>query len=176
MERGLFFMGARSPEPGRVRMFPRVIALAPSGPGRALAGWLEGSGIKCDLPDDFQARAWFKLAVNCVANPLAGILDSGNRHLIKPSLDPVKDAILNEVRAVARAEGVVLDLDAVKWNGMVEPNNTPSLHIDLQRGVPTEIDYLNGAVVRFAQKHGLTTPVNRFWWTWCIFLETKDQV
>ena len=71
---------------------------------------------------------------------------------------------------------MTLDLDAVKWNGMVEPNNTPSLHIDLQRGVPTEIDYLNGAVVRFAQEHGLATPVNRLLVDMVHFLETKDRV
>ncbi len=160
--RGLFFMGALGVWPGRVRVFPgRGIRLAPSPEGQALCAWLQGSGLQCRPEEDFAAVSWRKLAINCVANPLAGLLDCGNRHLVRPVLDPVKDAILDEVRRVARAHGVELDLDAAAFNSLVTPDNTPSLRIDLLRGKPTEIDFLNGAVVRLGAEVGVATPVNQ---------------
>ena len=161
VERGFFQMGATSLGPGKVRMFPRLVVMQDLPACRALASLLKGSVIACELASDYRKRAWFKLAVNCVANPLAGILDCGNDKLMQDNLNDVKQAILDEVLTVARAEGVELEFSAKDWNEYVLPGNIPSLRVDLKRGLATEIDTLNGAVVKFGQKHGLDTPVNK---------------
>jgi 2-dehydropantoate 2-reductase len=173
LERGLFFMGAISERPGQVKAFPKTIALENRPACQALAFALQGCAVNCELARDFKKRAWSKLAVNCVANPLAGILDSRNFQLMHESLDKLKQAILDEVIQVARAEGVEIGLTAQGWNDYVTPENSPSLRIDLKRGVLTEIDFLNGAVVRFGCGHGIDTTVNRMLVEMVHFLENK---
>jgi 2-dehydropantoate 2-reductase len=46
---------------------------------------------------------------------------------------------------------------------------------DLARGKPTEIDYLNGYVVRRGQALGIATPANRVLWALVKLLETKPR-
>ncbi len=175
VERGFSLTGATNLGLGHVRMFPRTLVMQDAEACRALALLLEGSPLSCELAEDYKSRAWFKLAVNCVANSLAGILDSRNSQLMHPMLDGLKDAILAEVREVAQAEGVELSLTAKRWNEMVLPGNVPSLRIDLQRGFLTEIDTLNGAVVQYGKKHGIATPVNQSLVDMVHYLEQKPE-
>lgn len=160
MERGLLFFGANSPEPGRVVYNRGLIRLESSAATLALAGLLEKADIKPIVVEDFRPVEWFKLAINCVANPLAGILGAHNEAIRQPVLDPAKSAILAEVVRVARAAGVELDLDADFYNQKIKGSNTPSLRTDLVRGRPTEIDHINGAVVAKGRELGVPTPVN----------------
>ncbi len=110
--------------------------------------------------DDFREVEWFKLAINCVANPLAGILDADNESIRQPVLDPAKAAILDEVVKVARAAGVKLEINVDFYNQKIKGGNIPSLRADLIRSRPTEIDFINGAVVEKGRELGVPTPVN----------------
>ena len=161
--RGLILFGARITEPGCVRYFPGVVRLKPSAATEALAACLEASELPYQMVSDFLRAEWRKLAINCLANPLAGILNTDNEHVGHPVLDPIKDAILQEVQAVARAEGAEVTLSVEKFNHYLSGptgGNHPSLCTDLDRGAPTEIGFLNGAVVERGRKHGIPTPVN----------------
>lgn len=163
VDRGLVHFGSRSAEPGQVFYYHGVVRLRRSEATAALSGLLEGADLRCELLDDFLPAEWHKLAINCLANPLAGLLGVGNASIADPSLDPAKEAILDEVRQVAAAEGVELDLTVAKLNhylGGASAANIPSLKTDLDRGLPTEIDLLNGAVVKMGRRHGILTPVN----------------
>jgi len=160
VERGLLFFGANCPGPGRVIYNPGIIRLQRSPASEPVAGLLEEAPIRCELKDDFRPIEWFKMAINCVANPLAGLLGANNEEIRQPVLDSAKEAILAEVRAVAKAEGVDLSLTVDFYNDKIKGHNVPSMRADLVRGRPTEIDFLNGAVADLGRKHGLPTPAN----------------
>jgi 2-dehydropantoate 2-reductase len=51
-------------------------------------------------------------------------------------------------------------------------DNVPSLKADLDRGMPTEIEVLNGAVIRLGKRHGISTPINRLLVSMVKFLES----
>lgn len=109
-------------------------------------------------------RIWEKLAINCVINPLTAIFGWTNGELLSKKDEPTWRGILNEVVYVARKEGIQLDPDALleKVAGVCERTaaNTSSMLRDIQNGTMTEIDAINGAIVRLGQRHGIPTPVN----------------
>jgi 2-dehydropantoate 2-reductase len=163
VDRGLVMFGAYVPEPGRVDLFPGRIRFARSPAGEAARGLLDGPVVSCDLIDDLVTQEWRKLAINCLANPLAGLLGTNNARIGQADLDPAKEAILAEVRAVAAADGVALTLTVADFNRyMAGPTgqNIPSMRADILRGEPTEIDFINGAVVAGGARRGIPTPAN----------------
>jgi 2-dehydropantoate 2-reductase len=159
-ERGLVFFGAHSSAPGQATYFPGRLRFRRSPLTEALSQAFDGPLVKSQAVDDFAYWEWFKLAINCLANPLAGLLGANNVQLASPGLDQVKEAVLAEVKAVAAAEGVALNFTVADFNRAIPSDNVPSLRTDLVRGRPTEIDSLNGAVVARGQAHGLATPAN----------------
>ena len=171
VDRGLVFFGANSSSPGEVRYFPGTIHFRPSAITETLCNLLEGSAIKCRLAKNFKETEWFKLAINCIANPLAGILNAGNRQIANDILNPAKELVLSEVRRVAQAEGVTIDITAKDINHYLDHENVPSLKTDLVRGMTTEIDVINGAVIRFGKIHGIPTPANEILVSMVKFLE-----
>ena len=171
VDRGLVFFGANSTSPGKVRYFPGSIHFRPSAITETLCNLLEGSAIKCRLAKNFKETEWFKLAINCIANPFAGILNAGNRQIAKDILNPAKELVLSEVRQVAQAEGVTIDVTVKDINRYLGRDNVPSLKADLKRGMPTEIDFINGAVTRLGNVHAIPTPANRFLVSMVKFLE-----
>jgi 2-dehydropantoate 2-reductase len=136
---------------------------------------LEGSAIECRLAENFKEKEWFKLAINCIANPFAGILNAGNRQIAKDTLNPAKELVLSEVRQVAQAEGVTIDVTVKDMNRYLDHDNVPSLNTDLKRGMKTEIDVINGAVIRLGKRHAIPTPANRFLVSMVKFLEQNPQ-
>ena len=172
VDRGLVFFGANSPSLGKVRYFPGTIHLRPSAVTESLCNLLEGSTVKCGLAKNFKEMEWFKLAINCIANPFAGILNAGNRQIAQDILNPAKELVLSEVRQVAKAEGVSIDITVKEMNRYLGRDNVPSLKADLDRGMPTEIEVLNGAVIRLGKRHGISTPINRLLVSMVKFLES----
>ncbi len=165
VDRGLVIFGANSPAPGAVILYPGGIRCARSPVTTAAGELFAGTAIACTLIDDVPAAEWRKLAINCLANPLAGLLGASNARIGQADLDPAKEAILQEVRAVAAAEGVHLDFSVADFNRyMAGPTggNTASLRTDIVRAVPTEIDAINGEIVDLGLRHGIATPVNAF--------------
>jgi 2-dehydropantoate 2-reductase len=71
-------------------------------------------------------------------------------------------AILAEVAQVGRAEGVGLPMDLVdKYMALADrtsPGNFSSLYKDLVAGNRLELEALHGAIVRRAERHGLSVP------------------
>lgn len=160
VDRGLVFFGAFSSNPGQVSYYLGGIRFRRSAVTESFVPLLAEMPVQCELSDDFRKVEWAKLALNCLANPLAGLLGVGNDKIVQPGLDITKEAILEEVRAVAAAEGATVDLTAIDFNERVRTDNVPSLRADILRGRPTEIDFLNGAVVSLGRKYGVPTPVN----------------
>ena len=105
---------------------------------------------------------WHKLVINCVVNPITAILGCEVGGIANPQLDPLKRLVIDECVAVAEREGVKLENDFTREiDDRFRPShNLASMLQDLRRGHPTEIDYLNGAVVTIGSGHGLDCPVN----------------
>jgi 2-dehydropantoate 2-reductase len=123
------------------------------------------AGIPCFLTEDIRKAKWEKMCWNCVFNPLSVVL---NDHVAKaldvPELQPVLGTIVREVSAVAMAaHRVPLDGDmsekVVKWSQELRDIHT-SMYDDWKAGRTTEIDELNGYIVKRGQEFGIPTPMN----------------
>ena len=84
-----------------------------------------------------------------------------------PELREAAFEALNEAADVARAEGIDLDLketqemlNQITGEGGTSDNKS-SLCVDILNRRKSEIDFINGAVVRLGRKHGIPTPVNK---------------
>ena len=123
------------------------------------------AGIPCFLTEDIRKAKWEKMCWNCVFNPLTVLM---NDHVAKaldaPELQPVIATIVREVAAVAMAaHRVPLDGNmpekVVKWSQELRDIHT-SMYDDWKAGRPTEIDELNGYIVKRGQEFGVPTPMN----------------
>ena len=143
-------------------------SLDPSGREKAqeVAKMLDDAGLKCTYDDDVMPLIWRKAAVNATMNGTCALLDCIIRDLFASEGGlKIVDAIIDEAVAVAKADGVHIEREVmagyVKESSEVAAHHYPSLHQDLvQKNRKTEIDFINGAIVRKGQKHGIPTPVN----------------
>ncbi|MCI0547714.1 MAG: 2-dehydropantoate 2-reductase [Candidatus Rokubacteria bacterium] len=126
---------------------------------------------------------WSKLAVNCMANPLAGLSGLGSAEVrSEPTPRRIAIHIASEVIQVGRAAGHEIEpiygiaaqrfVDAAAGRGFPEVEHDmaagakflsggrPSLLQDVMRGRRTEIQFLNGHVVDEGRRLGVPTPVN----------------
>lgn len=154
--------GATLNGPGDVSGWGGAAHLADDPDSRRVGALLATTGLRVEHHADLGPVVWEKLAINCVANPLAGLTGRRNRELARPGLDALRRAVVDEVRAVAAADGVALPDDLQqRVDGLLSrSNNLNSMAQDVLRGRPTEIEALNGAVVRRGAERGVPTPVN----------------
>ena len=130
---------------------------------------LKSARFSVQIVQDAQSLVWGKLVINAAINPLTAVLGISNGKLLeRPSAREVMSALAREVADVAAAEHIRLPFsDPVKAAEDVARKtaaNHSSMLQDIQRGAPTEIDAICGAVVRAGKKHDLPTPAN--WACW----------
>ena len=133
---------------------------------RRVSGVLHSAGIEAELSPDPSRVIWSKFVVLC---SLAGIT-SASRTRIKeftsyPEGRRLFAEAMREVDALGRARGVDLPTDLVESSvELIDgyPDFQNSMHSDFEHGRPTELEALNGAVVRMARESGIATPVNAF--------------
>jgi 2-dehydropantoate 2-reductase len=123
------------------------------------------AGIPCRRSDDIRVDLWTKLTANCAYNAISALTELRYRHLTADAgVREVMRLVIDENAAVARADGVPVATetlhDAVRRIAEVMPEALSSTAQDLQRGRLTEIDHLNGYVVRRGLALGVPTPVN----------------
>ncbi|MCH1918585.1 2-dehydropantoate 2-reductase [Shewanella sp. A3A] len=108
---------------------------------------------------------WQKLAVNAVINPLTALNNVPNGALTAARYQPQIDAILSELQQVAWLEHIHLDADklasTVRQVMVLTAENFSSMHQDVLHKRRTEIDYINGYLVKRAAAHKLALPVNQ---------------
>ncbi|MBN2555286.1 MAG: 2-dehydropantoate 2-reductase [Anaerolineales bacterium] len=168
---GITFAGATLLGPGHVRLAGRGPIYLPSGPQpESLGEALIGAGFEVFWHDSLEALQWRKLVVNSSINPLTALLRVTNGRLLEePHVLELMCAIAAETAEVARASGVRLDgndpAQEVRSVAEATADNRSSMLQDIDRGAPTEIDAINGAVVRAAEATGLPAPYNRTMWS-----------
>jgi 2-dehydropantoate 2-reductase len=159
---GIVAMGATAIAAGEVRSFGGNIRVEPAFAATPYFKLLGDLKIKVEASRDIRRDLWTKLLVNSVINPLSVLLQGHSRLVAEARVDALKIPILDEAVAVAAAEGVEIRMDAAFVNRFVTSDNITSMLQDFRRGRPSEIDFLNGAIARLGEKHGLPTPVNAF--------------
>lgn len=122
------------------------------------------AGIPCQLVKDIRRSKWEKMCWNCVFNPITVLIDDHvARALDHPEMTGVIRQIVGEVAAVSAAMKVPLPLDmperVVKATQEIRDIHT-SMYDDWKAGRQTEIDYLNGFIVKKGRELGIPTPVN----------------
>lgn len=125
------------------------------------------AGLETAASANIVGMMWDKLAINVATGAWCGVTRlpfGGLREL--PELKACAVEAVREAVAVARAAGVTLSLtdpEAIwtKAHTGLPAELKPSILQDLEKGTPTEIDFINGSVVRVGEKVGVPTPVNR---------------
>ncbi|HST29689.1 MAG TPA: 2-dehydropantoate 2-reductase, partial [Chthoniobacterales bacterium] len=161
--RGITQFGAIFEHPGLIHyMVKGYTLLEKHERSKRIAVVLNAAGLDCRVSPDIRTEVWRKLIFNCVVNPVTTIAGCKVGGIVDPRLDRVKQLIIAECLAVARAEGVSLKEDFMSEvnAAYAGSQNIVSMRQDLSRGRVTEIDYLNGAVVALGERHGLECPVN----------------
>ena len=161
--RGITQFGAIFKSPGVIQFMARGYTLIEQHEGsERIAGVLSAAGLDCRVSPNIGADVWHKLVINCVVNPITAIMGCEVGGIANPQIAPLKRLVIDECIAVAAAEGVTFANDFVREiDDRFRPShNIASMLQDLRRGRPTEIDYLNGAVVAIAASHSIACPVN----------------
>jgi len=157
-------------EPGLVRH---------TGRGRTTLGWARGhdggpwletcaalfrsAGLETRVVTPIEPFVWAKAIVNAAVNPLTALAGVPNGELLeRPDLARRLAAVVREGAAVAAAAGIALPFaDPVAYaNDVVRSSaaNRSSMLRDVERGRPTEIEAIAGALVRYAHRYGVPTP------------------
>lgn len=122
------------------------------------------SQIDASRCDDILTQLWGKLFVNAGINPLTALYQCTNGQLLTSCAARGRlKKIVREAEAVARASGITIRTDPVQSTLAVckgTATNISSMLQDRRRRQQTEIDAINGALVRQGHRVGIPTPVN----------------
>ena len=140
-------------------------------------------GIPCEKTDAIGEDLWAKMLYNCALNPLGAILGVSYGALAdEPSTRTLMDQIVGEVFAVMSAAGYRTHWRQVQefldvFYGKLVPDTAghkSSMLQDIAAGKRTEIEALNGAVLRLAREHGIDVPYNRAVYNLIKFIENRQ--
>jgi 2-dehydropantoate 2-reductase len=160
------YIGVEMAGPGHVKHHGRgELVIEPSKAGDDLARALIVAGVPTEISDNVRGALWAKLILNCAYNALSAITQLPYGRLVKgDGITAVIRDVVDECVAVAKADGVTIpgDVDAaVRKIAETVPNQYSSTAQDLARGKRSEIDHLNGLIVRRGEALGVATPANR---------------
>jgi 2-dehydropantoate 2-reductase len=174
------YVGTEMAGPGHVRHHGRgELVIDPVAGSERAAQALVAAGVPTEVSPNVRGALWLKLILNCAYNAVSAIAQRPyGQNVASPGITDVMRDVVDECLAVARAEGVVVpgDVDAaVRRIAESMPGQSSSTAQDLARGKPSEIDFLNGFVVRRGEALGVPTPANRVLWALVKLLETKPR-
>src|SRR5580704_5347836 len=160
------YIGTEMAGPGHVRHHGRgELVIEPSKASDDVARALIAAGVPTDISDNVCGALWAKLILNCAYNALSAITQMPYGRLVKgEGITAVMRDVVDECVAVAKADDVTIpgDIDAaVRKIAETAAGQYSSTAQDLARGKRSEIDHLNGFIVRRGGALGVATPVNR---------------
>jgi 2-dehydropantoate 2-reductase len=121
-------------------------------------------GFEIEFSADFRRQQFNKLLVNAAINPITALTRRQNGVILSPALRGTVQRVVAEAAALAAAEGLAISeeeaLALVLSVAEKTAANTSSMLQDVLRGKQTEIEAINGYVVRRAGEHGIAAPVN----------------
>jgi 2-dehydropantoate 2-reductase len=176
--RGTTFPAGRLVAPGRVQWDVRGdTTLGPFEPQPAplaeverLADACTRGGMPTAAVADARGPQWRKVIFNAATNPLGALTGlTHGRVCDEPPLRKLVTGLVDEGKAVAEAQGIALDADPEELidhaaRPEVAYDHKSSMLQDVEARRQTEVDYLNGGIVRFGDEHGVPTPLNAAVW------------
>jgi 2-dehydropantoate 2-reductase len=132
-----------------------------------LARLLVESGLEAEALPDLRPAQWSKLIFNATVNGVAALTGlPHDAHFAaegaESDLGHLVHALMDEGKRVAMAEGVVLHDDPWEMNVLATRRGSahyPSMLEDVEARRPTEVELINGALVRKAERHGVHAPL-----------------
>ncbi|HEX9761938.1 MAG TPA: 2-dehydropantoate 2-reductase, partial [Acidimicrobiia bacterium] len=138
---------------------------ATMGQVHALADILTRSGMETLALEDARGAQWTKLVFNAASNALCSLTQLPHgRAAINADVRWVMDEVIREGKDVAAALGIEMETDPAELleeSIGVALDHKPSMLQDVLARRPTEIDQLNGGIVRLGDEMGIATPLNR---------------
>lgn len=139
----------------------------------------EAAAVPVTISGNVAGELWAKLVVNCAYNALSAITQLPYGKLINGiGIRETMRDVVEETLAVAKASGVQMAPDLLARTYKIAeamPTQYSSTAQDLARGKPTEIDHLNGFVVRQGEALGVPTPANRVLHALVKLIEAKPR-
>ena len=172
--RGTTFPAGQLVEPGHVRCDVQGdTTLGPFEPKPApreeidrLADACTRAGMPTHAVDDARPAQWRKVIFNAATNPIGALTGLTHGRVCEdPALRSLVSQLVGEGKAVAAAQGIVLDSDPEELidhaaRPEVAYDHKASMLQDVEAQRQTEVDYLNGGIARFGREHGVPTPLN----------------
>lgn len=164
--------------PGHVKHNGRgELVIEPSSLSEAVAQAFIAAGVPTEISANVRGALWAKLILNCAYNAVSAIAQLPYGKTVQgEGVQALMRDVVTECLTVAQAEGVQVPGDvgaAVRKIAETMPGQFSSTAQDLARGKPTEIDYLNGLIVKRGEALGVATPANRVLWALVKLLESK---
>jgi len=177
--RGTTFPAGKLLEPGHVQWDVKGdTTLGPFEPRPASSDEIERladactrAGMPTKAVPDARGPQWRKVIFNAATNPVGALTRlTHGRVCENVELRKLVSGLVDEGKAVAAAQGIELDADPEELidhaaRPEVAYGHKASMLQDVEARRTTEIDYLNGGIVRFGDEHGVPTPLNRAIWS-----------
>jgi 2-dehydropantoate 2-reductase len=175
--RGTTFPAGKILEPGRVQWDVKGDTTlgpyddrTPLDVVERLADACTRGGMPTHAVVDARGPQWRKVIFNASTNPIGALTGlTHGRVCERPDLRALVSGLVDEGKAVAAAQGIELDADPEELidhaaRKDVAYDHKASMLQDVEARRQTEIDYLNGGIVRFGSEHGVPTPLNQAIW------------
>lgn len=172
--RGTTFPAGHLVEPGHVHWDVKgETTIGPFEPSPAspdeverLAAACTRAGMPTAAVADARGPQWRKVVFNAATNPIGALTGLTHGRVCEDeALRRLVSGLVDEGKAVAGAQGIELDADPEELIDYaarpdVAYEHKASMLQDVEARRQTEIDYLNGGIVRFGREHGVATPLN----------------
>ena len=160
---GITTIGAGFFDDGRIELKGRGKTLfesrVPSEVQAFLKARFEEKGFQAEFSPDFKKQQWNKLFINAANNPITALTRMKNKVVLSEMLRNTVEEAIEECARVAEKEGYPVDkksvLDLFLSVVAINSENTSSMLQDVLKGKRTEIDSINGYIVKTGKKHGL---------------------
>lgn len=148
----------------------------------SIAELFNKAALPTRVSSDVYAILWDKILYNSALNPLGAILECTYGSLAEnEETRTIMNKIIEEIFIVTKAHKIKLNWNSPEdylehfYTKLVPPTakHFPSMYYDVQSGKRTEIDALNGAIVKLAEQKGLSVPFNE---TICNLIKTKEKL
>jgi 2-dehydropantoate 2-reductase len=173
--RGTTFPAGRVVEPGHVEwevkgdttIGPFEPSPAPFEQVELLAEACARAGLPTSAVADARGPQWRKVIFNAATNPVGALTGLPHGRVCEdPALRSLVSGLVDEGKAVASVQGIELDADPEDLidhaaRPDVAYDHKASMLQDVEAHRETEIDFLNGGIVRFGSEHGVPTPLNQ---------------
>jgi 2-dehydropantoate 2-reductase len=130
-----------------------------------IASVLTRADLDTEYTPDIRTHVWEKVILNSALAPISALTGMTMKEVttFEDTIEMMKE-LLYEGIAVAEADGCSFDeefFDHCVWYLSQAGHHKPSMLIDVENGSPTEIDFLNGGIVRHGGEKGIAVPVNQ---------------